>query len=58
MLLAILLYTFDYLQKNIEKTLKGFAKTKHVVQKVVQNIKYKKAIHSYLVRLSIGFNSK
>jgi hypothetical protein len=32
-------YTFDYLQKYFEKTLKRFAKTKTCGAKVVQNVK-------------------
>jgi hypothetical protein len=32
-------YTFDCLQKNFEKTLKKFAKTKTYGAKVVQNVK-------------------
>jgi hypothetical protein len=47
--------TFDYLQKNFEKDLqKYFAKTKHVVQNVVQNVKNKETIHAHLVSIYIG----
>jgi hypothetical protein len=55
MLLAILFIYLDYLQKDFEKYFpKEFAKTKQVVQMWSKILKERKAIHSYLVRLSIG----
>jgi hypothetical protein len=47
------------LQKDFEKDLqKEFAKTKHVVQSVVQNVKNKETIHAYLVSNIYWLNSK
>jgi hypothetical protein len=47
------------LQKNFEKDLqKEFAKTKHVVQSAVQNVKNKETIHAYLVSNIYWLNSK
>jgi hypothetical protein len=47
-------YTFDYLQKDLEKISKIIYKNKTSGASVVQNIKQKKAIHSYLVKSLIG----
>ena len=47
-------YTFDYLQKTLKKIFQKICKNKTCGAKVVQNVKLKIAIHSYLVRLSIG----
>jgi hypothetical protein len=48
-------YTFDYLQKKLWKDFpKEFATPKLVVQGWSKMLNKRKAIHSYLVRLSIG----
>jgi hypothetical protein len=47
-------YTFDYLQKDFEKILQKDLQKQKSGANVVQNVKIKeRAIHSYLVRLSI-----
>jgi hypothetical protein len=48
-------FTFDYLQKIFEMDLqKGFAKTKHVVQKWSKMLNKKETFHAYLVSSFIG----
>jgi hypothetical protein len=44
-------YTFDYLQKDFEKNFQKDLQKQNKWCKVVQNIKRKKAIHAYLMKV-------
>jgi hypothetical protein len=44
-------YTFDYLQRTLKRFSKRIGKNKTSGANVVQNVKRKKAIHAYLVKV-------
>jgi hypothetical protein len=44
-------YTFDYLQKTLKIISKNICKNKTSGASVVQNVKMKKAIHAYLIKV-------
>jgi hypothetical protein len=51
MLLEILFITFDYLQKDFERIFQKNLQNKTSGASVVQNIRRKKAIHAYLMKI-------
>jgi hypothetical protein len=47
-------FTLDYLQKDFEKDLQKFAKSKTCGASMVQNVKNKETIHAYFIGIYIG----
>jgi ADP-glucose pyrophosphorylase len=47
-------FTFDYLQKDLEKNLQKVCKNKTCGASMIQNVKNKETIHAYLMKMFIG----